>query len=454
MIRYFFLSLILMTVSAHATDTYYCDTGDDSTGAGTKASPWRTFQKATVTLDGGSAGDNVYLCEGGEFVYSTNTVNTTCTANNPCTIGAYQPDDINPADIGVKPVVVVDASSQHTGLTFDSGASYITVRDFHILASAWDNVSAAPWGVFLYHETDHITFDNMRFEDLAVGVHIYQNVEGYDPQDAPTIKNSHFENNWSVGAAGGSDNYHLINNTFNLNGSNTGGRPVYMGGDNVHDNLIVGNVMTNSAPSNIGNGVYAGVWTEGQFGCARDVLGAHGTHTNTFIKNNIVREDKTTVTGACWAFSVDTAYVEEDEHFIDLVFQNNESYYGGNSQYSCSNCTGVMFRENIGYSVNGGVGIRAASRTEDVPHPTTSMSALYNFLVFETVTTEGNLGIDGRYVDTTTVIADIQWNVIIFPDNTNNTCTSADSGSTVSNNFCFDVDGSGNFVVNTNYATK
>lgn len=460
-----------MTVSAHATDTYYCDTGDDTTGAGTKASPWQTFTKATVTLDGGSAGDRVLLCEGGVFDYSDNTVNTTCTANNPCYIMSYQPDDIAPEDVGVKPDIVVTIDPRKTGVNFGSGAAYIINKDYRIIADDWGIVGEREqaWGAFLAAETDHIVFDNMRFEDLGVGVHLLATALGDTPQVNVTIKNSHFENVWSVGMLGGMDNYHLIDNTFNLNGNNSGGRPIYLGGgtsyygddpdDTGHDYIVSGNVMTNSAPSDIGNGAYAGVWEAGTYGCNRTVLGGHGIMVNTTIKNNIVREDKETAAlapGGCWAYAIDTAWPETDEHFINLVFQNNEAYYAGNLMYSCSNCDGVIFRENIGYGVNGGTGILAANRDEDTAHPTETMYSYYNLIVQEKVDISNfQTGVESRHYIAAAVIADIEWNVFIFADSdANNRCTLTDSGSTVSNNFCFNVDGSGNFVVNTNYVTK
>lgn len=452
---YSIFAFILLTVSAHATDTYYCDTGDDSTGAGTKASPWKTFQKATVTLDNGAAGDNVYLCQGGSFTYSTNAIATVCTSANPCSIDDYQPDDIDPADVGVAPDIVIPTNAQHTGVTFDLSAAYITLRDIKFSGDAWDD-TYQPWGAYLYRATDHIIIDNVTFDTLGIGVHIYQTVEGYDPQAYPTVKNSRFENLWSQGILGGANNSHVYNNSFNLSGFDVFGHPVYLGGDNVSDYVISGNIITNSAPSDIGNGAYAGTWASGTYGCTSVALVGHGITTNTLIKNNVVREEKETVGGGCWGFAIDTAYPETDEHHVNLIMQNNESYYGGNQQYSCSNCTGVIFRDNIGYSINGGNGIVSASRTEDTPHPTTSMSAFYNLIVHEKVDT-GNyqIGVNTRNVGTTTVTGDIQWNVLIFSDDDAfNLCTSSDSGSTVQNNFCFQIDGSGNFTVSTNYVTN
>ena len=461
---YAFLLYLLLTVSAYATDTYYCDTGDDSTGAGTKASPWKTFTKAATTLNNGAAGDNIYLCEGGSFTHSTQTISTTCTANNPCTIGAYQPDDIAPEDIGVRPIIVVDAAAQNTGIYFGFGAAYTTIRDIEIKSSSWTS-AYAPWGIFFYGENSYMTIDNMWFEDLYLAVHIYGTLLGDTEQNNILVKNSHFENMRSVGILGTGAYYKNFNNTYNLNGSNSGGRPLYNGGgtvdnggdpDRSHDLLISGNVLTNSAPSDIGNGAYAGSWAEGTYGCNRTVFGGHGIITNFMIKNNIIIEDKNTVLGGCWGFVIDTAWPEPDEDFTNLIMQNNENYYAGNLNYGCSNCDGVIFRENIAYNVNGGTAIMAANRTEDTSHPTETMYAYYNLVVFDRLNTGSNIyGIRGVPDVAAEVISDIQWNVVIFSDTSAfNNCTSTDSGSTVQNNFCFQIDGSGNFTVSTNYATN
>lgn len=467
---YAFLLYLLLTVSAYATDTYYCDTGDDSTGAGTKASPWATWQKAVTTLDGGSAGDNIYLCEGGEFTYYSSAVNTTCTANSPCIITSYQPDDIAPGDVGVQPVIVVATDGVTSGIQISSGAAYITIRDLLFKADEWVKTDTS-WGIWLNAETSHITIDDVTFEDVAVGINVTGSLLGDTPHDYLTVKNSRFINNWNVGFIGGATYLRLYDNYFTKNGQNGGGRPIYINGsrdnwdpDYAHDYLASGNVMEYNIPADAGNGAYAGTGdVVNDYHCnLGDVFGGHGANMeNLMYKNMVIRESKTTallVSNGCWGFTFDQGWPDADEDFRNLVFQNDEVYYAGQLGFGCSNCDGVVFRENITYIANtSGVGIRTSNKAdEDLTYPTESMFAYYN-LVVQDIANSSNPqgGIWGTPEAAISINSNIEWNVIIFSDtDVNNKCTATDSGSTVQNNFCFEVDGSGNFTVSTKYITN
>lgn len=458
-----------MTVSAHATDTYYCDTGDDTTGAGTKASPWQTWQKAVTTLDAGSAGDNIYLCEGGEFTYYSSAVNTACTANSPCTISSYQPDDINPADVGVLPHIEVATGAVNSGIQFSSGAAYITIKNVHIQADLYEKTYQT-WGVWLNAETSHITVDNVTLEDLGAGINVSGSNVGDIPHEYLTVKNSTFINNWSVGFIGGATYLKVYDNYFTGNGNNGGGRPIYVTGsrdgwvtDYGHDYIFSGNVMEYNIPANIGNGAWAGSGDlENDYHCnGGDVFGGHGANMeNLTYKNMIIRESKTTAQLAstgCWGFTMDVGWPDADEDFRNMVFQNDEVYYAGKQGFGCSNCDGVIFRENIAYLIHAsGDGIVTSNKgDEDLVYPTETMSAFYNLVVQEKVDSNTQRGIYGNPAAAAELLSDVQWNVVIFADaDANNQCVSTDTGSTVQNNFCFEVDGSGDFTVSTKYISN
>lgn len=467
---YSFLILLFLTVSANATDTYYCDTGDDTTGAGTKADPWQTWQKAVTTLDAGAAGDNIYLCEGGQFTYYSGAVNTTCTSGSPCLITSYQPDDINPLDIGVKPVIVLATSGVTSGLQLSNNATYITVKDLKFLADEWVKTDTT-WGIWLNAETSHITIDNVTFEDVAVGVNVTGSLLGDSPHDYLTVKNSRFINNWNVGFIGGATYLKLLDNYFTRSGQNGGGRPIYINGsrdnwvaDYAHDYLASGNIMEYNIPADAGNGAYAGTGDViNDYHCnGGDIFGGHGANMeNLMYKNMVIREDRATallVNTGCWGFTFDQGWPDADEDFRNLVFQNNEVYWAGTLPYGCSNCDGVRFVENIGYiRNNSGVGIRSSNKAdEDATYPTENMFVYYNLLVQDKVdTSNSQYGILGSPIAAASITVNAEWNVVIFSDDdANNKCTATDTGSVVQNNFCFEIDSSGDFFVSTNYVTN
>ena len=449
---YSLLVFLFLTVSAHATNYYFCDTGNDTTGDGSIGNPWASWDKATATLNSGSAGDGIFLCSGGSFAPSSQTTITTdCTSSDMCTFSAYGSGD-RPEITGGGP-------------RLDS-ASYINFSNLSFM-STWTSGSGDT-GAFLNAENQHITFDNVKFEGFYVAINIVASFLVDDPQTYIDIKNSQFVNNSGFGIIGSSTFGRVYGNTFDRNGVDAFTRPEYISGgttqydenpDYIQGVVVSGNTYINNAPGDIGNGAYAGSWTSGTYGCVSTVVGGHGIHIGTTIKNNIVREEKATAalaSGGCWGFSLDTAWPEIDEHFVNLLFQNNENYYAGNVMYSCSNCDGVIFRENIGYGINSGIGMLAANRTEDTPHPTETISAYYNLLVHEKVdTSNAQKGIEGRHYEAAAVIADLHWNVLIFPDDDAfNYCTYTDAGSDTSDNFCFEIDSSGDFFVSTNYITK
>lgn len=446
------LFYLLFTVTAQAANYYVCDTGNDVTGDGSYANPWGTYEKAVTTLNSGSAGDNVYLCKGGVFdMGSPPILRTACTIDNQCVLGSYE---IAGSGETERPIVN-SPEDPDTILDVYYGARYITVRGLNFI-DEWEDVSNADWGILIYQNAQHITIDDMRFEGFHVGVHISGSSSEETKNQYLTIKNSVFWNIRSVGILGGAKYYSIVDNYFHANGRNGGGRPIYLGGDSeqytipghVTDILVSGNILENSSPSDIGNGAYNGVWEPGKYGCNRQVIGGHGIFNRLRISNNIVREAKGTALGGCWGISIDEGNSTSNENMQNLIIENNRVEWVGGLAIGCGNCDGAIIRHNLVFQDHSGSVFHIPAKPEDTPTPTEAAELYGNTAVVDLPSTAG---ITGFYLigEVSDIVADVHDNLIVFNDasHVNTKCAKIETGSTFLNNYCFEVNESGDLVV-------
>jgi hypothetical protein len=464
-----FILFIILSVSANATDYYFCDTGNDS-GAGTINDPWASIEKFR-TVSTLSAGDNRYFCEGGEWLYpdATNTyIGGTCEVDNRCNITSYQAPDIAPEDVGVLPWIDAGATAYNVFRT-NGHLKFVTISRIDMRRATWQHANNTPaqQAIFIYGgDMRGIIVENNNFENMRVGIESGDVSLSVGVVDLK-VRNNRFENMSSVGLLVGADGLSITNNTFNLNGSqHGGGRPIYINGSrdttspDLHRNTTIsGNTITNSSPSNNGSGAgdYNGVWEAGMFGAYRQTIGGHGNMGGyTYIANNTTTEIKGSGLGGGlgggWGISIDSGWAQPDEQYPNLRMLNNEAYWTGNQSFGCNACIGSKFQNNIGYSDREATGISVPAKSEAATDiKTTSSMAEYNLFVFDYDNTGGLArGVAMYNGNEVNLISDIQYNVIIFGnDSTNNKCAAYETGSTYQNNFCFAVNSAGNIINHT-----
>jgi len=152
--RLFFLILLIPSLANAATYSYYFATaGDDSTGAGTEASPWATVSKAQSAMSALLTSDIVYLYfnKGDTWTYNSAVVSTNQT------YGIYNSDASN------DPVTHVDAYGTGDKPIFDG-----LVTDFSSVPDHDSTLTTGPyrWNRFFHFEIDGCSVSNVEIKQV------------------------------------------------------------------------------------------------------------------------------------------------------------------------------------------------------------------------------------------------------------------------------------------------
>ena len=477
---YSLLAFILLTVSANAADYYYCDTGDDTTGDGSIESPWRSYDKAQLQMD--ADGSSMYFCEGGTFptaraVQANFISHVYGSAANRGVIGAYNANG-DPIGTLAKPLLTVaNGGGGYKGIRL-AYIDYLTIRDIAIESDAWIfDYAHQNWGIWIYEDTVDILIDNVSISKLGIATNISNSGSASNGNHTVTIKNSHFEKNWTVAHLGAAKHYNIINNTYDKNGANGGGRPIYLGGGratsiaNWYETVnVLGNTFTNNAPGDVGLGFgdYDGSDDIlGKWGCSRgSVIGGHGEWAASGLiriaGNRIIEVQD--ASSQCWPISLDEGWPDSDER-IPLIIENNYAENIGNMGFGCSNCDGVIVRNNVvNMGENNGAGITINSKdespvtddTDPATYPTTTAEVYGNLIIMDSGT-QGNpaQGINLLGGDAT-IAADVHDNLIIRTNDisVDSTCIWYETGSTLANNICIIVDASGDLSISNEFTAR
>jgi hypothetical protein len=231
--------------STLAAGTFYVSpSGNDSTGAGSQASPWRTIQKAADTVGPGST----VLIQPGTYREAVE-ITIEATSTNPV---IFKGDGAG---------VVIDADSVDRDAVYIEGSAYVT----------WENIRIqdAPRAGMRISVSHHITVRN----------NVFANNQRWglftDFSDDLLI-----EGNESFGATIEHGIYH----------SNSGDRPVIRG-NVIHDNHANG-IHMNGDVSMGGDGVITSAVVEGNYIYNNGVGGGSGINMDgvqsSMIRNNVI----------------------------------------------------------------------------------------------------------------------------------------------------------------------
>lgn len=324
--------LALASTSLYAKSYYVCNNGNDAGFGETKAKPFKTFDKAISKFGSMRAGDSISFCRGGQFsVLNYGPLfNTKSLQSNPIVIDDYYA----PGSMGdeLRPVI-----NSETGVFYfntrnvSSPDGGVTIKNL-ILAGVGKGQ-----GIFTLNGFSHLEVDNVLLDGFRVGIYI---AGGATESNGITLKNSVIQNNTEQGWLGGGSNVIIENNHFQNNGFSTERRSAFFHNIYVSDPAEI--------PSNnlliSGNTLYQSAMGNGKCGGASLIV--HGQVNNIVIENNLIKEDKGTVTQFCYGIGVGPAYGTAEE-FNNVVIRNNKLINMGSIGISGGSLVNAVISNNI-----------------------------------------------------------------------------------------------------------
>jgi hypothetical protein len=356
----FFVSVAIIICSTQATTYYVCDcqqgsgadcvSGSDNAKGQSKATPWKTFDKAMQSFGALPAGDTIAFARGGAFSTAGGRwVNFHATSKSPVVVTSYTP----PWAKGDEAKPLIRNSSDCFRLENGGNARHkegMIIEKLHLVG-----VDSTGWAIFLYNDVDNVIIDSMVIEHFSIGVHC----AGSNPPDSGsnglneriTIKNSVISHCSGMGFLGSAPDLLIENCRFDDNGyaESVFNHNIYIGGDGGIRERVIGNVLTHSA------------MVSGK--CSGVSLVVHGTHTDLTIENNVVQEDSGAAGDGCWGIAVDAGY-GTPEVFRNVKIRRNLVINVGNTGIGVSSCRNCLIENNIVIQNQklGGVGIAAPDR--------------------------------------------------------------------------------------------
>ncbi len=348
------LACVLLSMAAHAvpaaaTDYHVCECdagsmagcvpGDDA-APGTRAQPWRSYERARLAFANLAAGDGLFFCAGGAWTLDARSgdrwVNRQCRATQPCYVQQYFPDGVA-ADA---PPPLITRTNGDDGFDFADGG-LAESESGYVISGLRLVGSGSGFGIFLYNDIDAVRLEHLDISGFAIGVHLAgsQGCNPVDPQcdgrnSGIQLRHSYIHDNRSQGWLGGSSFTVIESNLFERNGSRAIlDHNIYLSGDT--DGLrIFGNTLFGSA-------------LDAQGACQGASLVVHGEHRNLQIESNRIFELPGAAGPGCWGIAVDPGYPGTPEGFVDLVIRGNEVWNVGNVGIGVSACQDCLIENNI-----------------------------------------------------------------------------------------------------------
>ena len=334
---FLFSIFLISTFSAfaQANSFYVCDTnGDDSADGLSEQRPFKTYDHAIWSFNKLEAGGKLLFCRGGKFPATkfARLYNSNCTAEKPCTIGAYGNADLE------RPVIGADGIH---AINFENGGAAKPDGGYNVENLTIMAVSKSGAGIRLFNDVDDVTISNVHIEGFNVGIYAAGNnapQEGAgsnEAKDRLVVKNSNVINNRKIGFLGSCNDCLIEGNNFEGNGTHPSlDHNIYLTGSNKHKKGIT--VRNNT--------LYRSAIVDGK--CQGVSLVGHGLLENILIENNIIKEDVGKVSGGCWGISIDPGYNKVDESFKNIVIRNNKLINVGMIGIGCASCEGAIIENN------------------------------------------------------------------------------------------------------------
>ncbi len=200
------VSLSLLSISSQAQDYYVNNEGNDSNDGLTEQSAFKTLAK--VNAQSLTAGDNIYLASGQEFVGTVKIANEAGTSELPISITTYGDNSKR---------AIIDAKNELAGIDIVN-ASYLNISNIEIHANGgtakkYRTGAKMRLGVLVDvndssgKEYGHITFDNLFIHD------IYHENVGFDGRgDDVNTNNGTQAYGWGVRLYNNNNNNTVLTN--------------------------------------------------------------------------------------------------------------------------------------------------------------------------------------------------------------------------------------------------
>ena len=308
-----------------------CTAGNDANAGTDPAAPWQTYAQARSFYNSSIApGDEILFCRGGAHDlsgdYDNQWRNTSCTADQPCVVGAYTP----PWASGDEAKPILQRADDGHGFTLNNDSGHIFQNlDMRCTGCA----GGSGWAFFVVEDADDILIDNVSMDGFTIGIHLRGCIATWCSNDRVTIRNSRFTNNSSQGFLGHGNDLLLENNYFENNGDGTVfAHNIYIAGDS-------GVTIRN-------NELYrASLDSNGR--CSGTSLVGHGVINNLLIEGNIIREDVGLANQGCWGIGIAPAYGGTAESYQNLIIRGNRIENVGNVAIATGSCLDCTIENNV-----------------------------------------------------------------------------------------------------------
>lgn len=322
-----------------------CVQGNDTTGDGSDANPYRTVGAAATWITGGSsaAWDTVALCRGGAFPTSGNlhagtTVGTRCTVGTMC--NDFRDYSSTQFTSTARPKIYVTGNDE-TVFSLSSGVAgqynvpphyYNGVRIYNIeIQGQYTTDSTDSSGIIVSNNAD-IGFYNNYVHDFKIGIY---NSEYFGPTGNMWAEANYIYHNADWGYIGASDYGGLNWNDIEKNGNqNALNHNVYISQGNalVHNFQFNGNYVT---------GVYGDGASDGT------QVVSHSWSTAMQVKDNVVITPDAQIGGG-WGMAFSNRTGNPDPvTYTDAEFSGNIIQNGGNKMFTVTGCPNCLIASNI-----------------------------------------------------------------------------------------------------------
>ena len=306
-----------------------CVQGNDSTGDGSDANPYRTIGAAATWLNSSaSSGATAALCRGGSFlISSTQHLGTTsCSAGTMCRdLRDYSSTQFSST---ARPILYV--TTDIAGINdFSTGGGY---RVFN-LELIGDYGGADVSGIRISNNTWPIGIYNNYIHDWHDGV---QNNEYFGPTPNVYVEGNHLYHNYDWGFVGASDYGTLKYNYVDDNGgpdATLHNFYISQQGHLSHNFKVIGNYLT---------GQYSGGT------CLGTQLVGHSQGLGHEYRNNVIDIPDSEDSGGCYGMALSNVTLNGNPvDYTNTIVDGNLIINGGGRLFSISSCPNCVITNNL-----------------------------------------------------------------------------------------------------------
>jgi hypothetical protein len=362
-----------------------CVAGNDTSGDGTSAHPYRTLTHATALISSftGNTNHTVALCQGGAFnsvaPYGESINRSGCTAGTDCDdIREYSPTTFSGT---AAPLLKTTVSGQPL-FRFSGNVGGVRILNLALQ----DNTGGRNNALWAGYNAHDITMCNTTMNDFAIAINLAGSLT-VTPAASVHIRGNTIINSTVIGFLGAASNSEINYNYWDGNGaSNSLDHTIYL-----------------SAAEGVTNMQLVGNYIHGQYGptCLGVVFVAHGAFDYLNITDNTIEIDSDKSSGGCYGIGLGAAgSYTAPNYFRHTVVARNIIKNGGNLAMTIGNANGAVIEDNLiindwpyPYEITGISVAAGPSRTSPADDISTADIVRNNTVWFGPAVVNGGVGI-------------------------------------------------------------